>query len=436
MGYGALPFLLESRYSMKGPLLPLGLDEDWVKALLPDEKLLDPGPPPTYAWDISQTISELAYLTHGYYRYYGKFPPTIARKLLRVFRPTKGQCVLDNFCGGGTTLVEAKCEGIPAIGIDISPLAILASRVKSTVVNTVEVRDTLSVLAKRFREKLTVQFEDHSKLLPDSRVLQKWFDEDIAGELLALKLALMELPESVEREFLVLAFFAIIRRVSLAYDGEVRPHINKDKRKKDVWVTYERHLKHMLDRMQQFSLECDSEVDVVAICGDSRQTDRIVQSRGTPVGLIISHPPYLNCFDYAPVFKLQYSWMTGFTYEFESGVDYEHVRTNEVRAWPATNEAVSTGYMNSLQETYQSAYNILEPGGRCCVVLGDCTIKGELVPVLDVFTNIMLEIGFELDRTYLRTTHYGTGKYAYASRADYHGKAASKRDGILVFSKE
>ena len=43
--------------------------------------------------------------------------------------------------------------------------------------------------------------------------------------------------------------------------------------------------------------------------------------------------------------------------------------------------------------------------------------------------------GFELGRTYLRSTHYGIGKYAYADRADYHGSGAEKRDGVLLFKK-
>ncbi|MEA2520323.1 MAG: hypothetical protein QOF49_2403, partial [Chloroflexota bacterium] len=60
--------------------LDLGLarsesNSTWMEALLPSETLIDPGPPALYAWDLPQTISELSYLTHNFYRYYGKFPP-------------------------------------------------------------------------------------------------------------------------------------------------------------------------------------------------------------------------------------------------------------------------------------------------------------------------------------------------------------------------
>jgi len=47
----------------------------------------------------------------------------------------------------------------------------------------------------------------------------------------------------------------------------------------------------------------------------------------------------------------------------------------------------------------------------------------------------MGEIGYRTERVNYRSTHYGTGKYAYSHRADYHGNDAEKRDAIIVFKK-
>src|SRR5207253_1623742 len=66
--------------------------------------------------------------------------------------------------------------------------------------------------------------------LPDSPDLQKWFTEQRAKELAVIKAVLRELSADEYKEFFVLAFLAIIRRVSNAYDGEVRPHVNPDKK--------------------------------------------------------------------------------------------------------------------------------------------------------------------------------------------------------------
>lgn len=75
--------------------------------------------------------TKVAGLTHSYYRYPARFPPEFVREsILNFSRP--GDYVLDVFMGGGTTIVEAIANGRNAIGFDISPLAHLITRVKTT----------------------------------------------------------------------------------------------------------------------------------------------------------------------------------------------------------------------------------------------------------------------------------------------------------------
>ena len=56
----------------------------------------------------------------------------MAGQILKKYPPKspKEDFMLDNFGGSGTSLVEAKLRGINSIGIDISWLSILASKVK------------------------------------------------------------------------------------------------------------------------------------------------------------------------------------------------------------------------------------------------------------------------------------------------------------------
>src|SRR3990167_5790646 len=91
---------------------------------------------PTYLWDIPQTIDELSYLTHDYFRYYGKFPSTVAAQLLEQFPAPKNGILLDNFAGSGTSLVEASLRGVKSVGIDINPLAVLSCKVKTSRYDT------------------------------------------------------------------------------------------------------------------------------------------------------------------------------------------------------------------------------------------------------------------------------------------------------------
>ena len=68
---------------------------------------------------------------HGWYRFVLSFPPHLVRRYLSKLKIGPEDLVLDPFCGTGTTLVEAKKNGIPSLGCDAHPFAALVSRVKT-----------------------------------------------------------------------------------------------------------------------------------------------------------------------------------------------------------------------------------------------------------------------------------------------------------------
>ena len=68
---------------------------------------------------------------HNFYRYPARFSPVFAREAILAFT-TPGDTVLDPFCGGGTTLVEAISTGRRTAGFDISTLATFISKVKTS----------------------------------------------------------------------------------------------------------------------------------------------------------------------------------------------------------------------------------------------------------------------------------------------------------------
>ncbi|MBI5775163.1 MAG: site-specific DNA-methyltransferase [Verrucomicrobia bacterium] len=79
---------------------------------------------------------------HDFYRYPARFSPVFAREAIKAFTEP-GDVVLDPFCGGGTTLVEAMSLGRRAAGMDISSLAAFLARTKTTPIS---VHDKRSIL--------------------------------------------------------------------------------------------------------------------------------------------------------------------------------------------------------------------------------------------------------------------------------------------------
>jgi len=81
------------------------------------------------AYNITRSVNQ--YLTHWIYPYKGKFHPQMVRALLNILHVKPGQVVMDPFLGSGTTAIECMMLGVDFVGIDISPLCALISRVKT-----------------------------------------------------------------------------------------------------------------------------------------------------------------------------------------------------------------------------------------------------------------------------------------------------------------
>jgi hypothetical protein len=68
---------------------------------------------------------------HDWYRFVLSYPPHLVREYVTKFDLQSGDRILDPFCGTGTTIVEAKNQGLPSSGIEANPMAFLAGTVKT-----------------------------------------------------------------------------------------------------------------------------------------------------------------------------------------------------------------------------------------------------------------------------------------------------------------
>ena len=100
---------------------------------------------PVEEWTSAASNRALQYATHGIFRYFGKFPPLVARRLICQFtRP--GDLVLDPMIGSGTTAVEAGLLGRRCAALDVNPLSLLLTRVKCRRIAASRLRRRLAEL--------------------------------------------------------------------------------------------------------------------------------------------------------------------------------------------------------------------------------------------------------------------------------------------------
>ncbi|HEV7527619.1 MAG TPA: hypothetical protein VGO29_01850 [Solirubrobacteraceae bacterium] len=387
---------------------------------------------PSYVLDVPESIPQLGYGSHQFFRYYGKFPSVVGGEIVKRHARTNAP-VLDCYAGSGTTLVEAQSAGYPSYGLDINPLAVLASRVKLSYPDTAELRAALGEVmsgAPRFARGPV----DLPKSMSAAK-LDKWFAPDAQRELAGLRDALMQLPESDTRSFLLTSYLGIVRRVSTAYDGEVRPHVNPDKRPRSPIAAFLRKATEMVDALHEVEALRPSEVFGTCKIADNRVPEQYAALLGeAEPGLVVAHPPYLNSFNYLQVFSLEFAWAEGFDEVFE-GIPLAKLREAEHRAWPATDEALLAKYYVDFTAALGAASEVAAPSAHIAVVIGDATIRGRLEAVHVVMWEALEGLGLSPLEVWFRTTHYGIGKYAYSHRADYHGDDAEKKDAILIFEK-
>ncbi|GAG67931.1 unnamed protein product, partial [marine sediment metagenome] len=98
--------------------------------------------------NFNQKRSINQYLTHWFYPYKGKFHPQMIRAFCNIIGLEAGDLLLDPFVGSGTAALEAQLLGINFIGVDISPLCVLQSKVK---VNSIYFLDKIVELRNNVR---------------------------------------------------------------------------------------------------------------------------------------------------------------------------------------------------------------------------------------------------------------------------------------------
>jgi len=416
--------------------------------------------------DVSETISELSYLTHDYFRYYGKFPSKIAKYIINTLTTEKKikqeqDFIFDNYNGSGTTMVEAKIAGFLSAGIDINPFGVLAANVKTYNYDVDLLKNIASTLFLKIKKRVEASEEQINFCFSDNvngidsqgiddinkRIyleftdIDKWFDTDVIRQLSIIKHYVLSMPQDKYREFFSLGFFAIIRRVSRAHDAEVRPHINLKKRKRDAISAFEKKIDEMISTMSAWNTVTSKDIiSQTEICDNSSCEsvttfiDKLKHNYNKNLGLVISHPPYLNCFDYIPVYKLKFLWAFGFD-EIYGKLSYQEIKSDEIRSYPAKKDSFVNNYFVHNLKAYQIMFNCLRSGGYCCVVIGDCTINKELFSVHKMLIHGMEKIGYMVEKVTYRSTAYGMGRYAYKHRADYTDKEEGKQDAIIFFKK-
>ena len=247
---------------------------------------------------------------HDWYRFVLSFPPQLVRSYIQKFGLSQESVILDPFCGSGTTLVEAKKNLIPAVGVEAIPMSHFASTVKTTW--DIEI-DQLRTAAGKILENVIKANENitQPQVLSSEHfsILLKNSISEIPLHkcLLLLEEIKKEATLSIRNLFLLaLAYIAVNDASNLRFGPEVS--IRRRKRD-DANIFHGWYFKVLAMANDLESVKDSQYPPTICHLSDSRNLKEVLKKES--IDAIITSPPYPNEKDYTRTTRLE-SVLLGF----------------------------------------------------------------------------------------------------------------------------
>lgn len=386
--------------------------------------------------------------THHIHKYPAKLIPYIPIFFLSSQICEENDVVLDPFAGSGTVLLESIAHPHykrNCMGIEINPLARLIAKVKTTPLDENELQQKKEELFLNLKRK------DIVPIIPEYDNLSLWFSKSAKNKLGKLRACIEELENDDYKDFFLVCFSSIIRKVSLADPNIPPPVVLKIKNYKKSSAKHgemkdflKRNKRPKVNKLFKQCIE-DNETRVKSLSGieevakgkirarivwdDSRSpkigklTDKgIIEKRGASkfeensIGLIITSPPYITAQKYVRTTKLELLWLgladSKSLRELDKEtigservkVDEEIIPTNikaidnlcnEIEEISKERAIMVNRYFNDMALVMQNSYKILKKGREMILIVGNNKVCGHDVNTHDMLAEIGESVGFK-----------------------------------------
>jgi DNA modification methylase len=300
-----------------------------------------------------RAASEEQRLTHGFHTYPAGLHPDAARDLIARYG---GARILDPFCGGGTTLVEARVAGSTAIGRDLSPVALRVARAR-TATPPLETIQRYRSTARKLTEAARSATALPARSLLD--VLGDWYAPCALKELESLRAGIAEAEPAV-RDLLWTTFSSILVKVSWRVSDTSNRREKHRRPPGTTAVLFHKKARELGRRMEALAAavpEGTPDADIAS--GDAR-----VVRTDAPVDLVVTSPPYPSTYDYLPLQHLRNIWLPDPMPDFD-------LEIGPRRAWRRGGRDALREWRTDTEAWMAAATACLRPGGHLVIVIGD-----------------------------------------------------------------
>ncbi|WHX78843.1 DNA methyltransferase [Priestia flexa] len=352
------------------------------------------------AWTAIGTNKELAYATHGAFRYFGKFPPPIATYLIEK-HTQEGDLVWDPMSGSGTTGVESLLLGRNCILNDVSPLSRLLAKVKTTYIE----RELMEKAVERVTKEHRPMSEEEYPLESLSAInVNHWFLPETIASLRGLRFVIDQETNENIKDFLMVVFASTVRRVSRATTQQGRLFLDVKTACEDAIPTFLKRAKIAIEGISCLPPGNNHLVKII----DHNLVNPLSEEYNESTSLVILHPPYFNSYKYSSVNSLELAWL---------GYNHANVRKNEVREFFKVGKPEKVDfYVQDMIDVIKNVKKLLKPHGVIGLMIGDTIMKGTHIPATKMILEEIEKEGLSIETIALRVPKYTEATWVASQR--------------------
>ncbi|SCG86934.1 Modification methylase MvaI (plasmid) [Methanobacterium congolense] len=317
--------------------------------------------------------------------------------------------------GSGTALLEAKLHSNfkEAYGVDINPLALLVSKVKTTPIDDkLLFQEYENIINRFYKAKKTLNENIET---PDFFNIDYWFKKEVKLDLTLLKKSIESIHlddtklENDVKDFFNIVFSNVTRTVSNTRNGEYKLYRIKKETLEDynpdTFLEFKKQAKTNIKKMSEFNKQFKS-CKVNILDEDTRYKTSIPSNH---VDIVVTSPPYgdsRTTVAYGQFSRLSLQWL-GFEKKEVSAIDKHGLGgiptadlDNTLNS-PLLQEIIDKiaqldekrvkDVLSFYKDFYQCVIEIdrvMKTGGFLCFVVGNRTVKGVQIPTDDIIIEL------------------------------------------------